>query len=563
MAISYTRSSAGTPSGGKPSDGSLPAGTHPAGATPAGATPAGGSLFIPAGVRSSTPDPAPSATIATGSLGPGTLGRRFFETGSSGINLFAETRAVADDPVRSPEPSPARAQGTLAGHDTSVGRPTAAGRETAAGHDAAAGQDAATGGLPNRTAGHAVAGRGGRLRCRHGIHAGLARSGPRIALLTGTAVLVGVTTLVALAPAASVPGRTAGAAVTRTAAPLSDLAAQSVRPGTGTGTETDTGTGTGTGTNVAGSDTPPAATATTPPGPTTAAPTAATAAPRRTPAPNRAPAATGTARTVRTPAPRQVTTVPVTPTPSPAATYGQTVDRAEPAPAPGLRPVALPLRPQTAGITAARNAASAAAAASASASSGAAASSSAASGSTAGTWVLDDNGDAVTLTGRGYLQVRWDLLYQKGTGVLQLPVWTGLKGKLFHVASGGGHRMDDAVPAAVDRPHTWMGRPSTGYDVLPSGAQQMWQIEYYYLDGTVTLHNLHGSADYRLDVSATRHDRILADLVRAPGSGIGVLRYGIVRDTGTDAAPVPQYLTRRTVTATADLIAVPQRSTVS
>jgi hypothetical protein len=38
-----------------------------------------------------------------------------------------------------------------------------------------------------------------------------------------------------------------------------------------------------------------------------------------------------------------------------------------------------------------------------------------------------------------------------------------------------------------------------------------------------------------------------------------VLRYGLVRDTGTDAAPVPQYLTRKVLP---NLAPVPQESRV-
>jgi hypothetical protein len=40
----------------------------------------------------------------------------------------------------------------------------------------------------------------------------------------------------------------------------------------------------------------------------------------------------------------------------------------------------------------------------------------------------------------------------------------------------------------------------------------------------------------------------------------GAIRYGLVRDTGNDTAPVPQYLTRSTPT---DQSKVPQRSLVT
>jgi hypothetical protein len=124
--------------------------------------------------------------------------------------------------------------------------------------------------------------------------------------------------------------------------------------------------------------------------------------------------------------------------------------------------------------------------------------------------------------------------------------------------------MDDAVPGtavpgATAQRHTWMGSRATGYDILPAGAQQMWQDEFYYLDGTVTLHNLQNNADYHLGVSPVTRAAILDDLTTEPGTGHNQLRYGLARDT--DAAPVPQYLTRKRLTATADLLAVPSAAT--
>jgi hypothetical protein len=168
-------------------------------------------------------------------------------------------------------------------------------------------------------------------------------------------------------------------------------------------------------------------------------------------------------------------------------------------------------------------------------------------------------GDAMTLTGHGYFQVRWEVAYFNRTGQLAMPTWTGLKGKLFHVASGGGRRMDDTVPGATDLPHTWMGRPDKGYDTLPAGAQQMWQNEFYYLDGTVTLHNIEGAADYNLGVSPKTWAQVTADINQTPNAATGLVRYGVVRDPGNDSCPIPQYLT--TVTP-ADPTTVAQHSAV-
>lgn len=95
---------------------------------------------------------------------------------------------------------------------------------------------------------------------------------------------------------------------------------------------------------------------------------------------------------------------------------------------------------------------------------------------------------------------------------------------------------------------------------LPEGAQQMWQDEFFYLDGQVTLTNHERGSDYNLVIHPVTRADITAGLRRAPGSAPDVVRYGLVRDTGDDSAPVPQYLTRA---RPADPVAeVPQRTRV-
>lgn len=90
--------------------------------------------------------------------------------------------------------------------------------------------------------------------------------------------------------------------------------------------------------------------------------------------------------------------------------------------------------------------------------------------------------------------------------------------------------------------------------VLPAGAQQMWQNEYVWIDGTATLHQNERGADYNLFLQPSSRAAITEDVETGPAAG--AVRYGLVRDTGTDRAPVPQYLTR----ATTDPAAVAQRS---
>ncbi|MEV0240076.1 sigma-70 family RNA polymerase sigma factor [Streptomyces sp. NPDC050674] len=208
--------------------------------------------------------------------------------------------------------------------------------------------------------------------------------------------------------------------------------------------------------------------------------------------------------------------------------YGSVVDAVDRAPDPDARPAALPRRPES-GIT-----------------------------STGGPKaVMQHRGDRVTLTGRGYVLVRWQISPGSRPGALVMPSWTGLKGRLFHVASGGSRRMDDPLPGAPNGYATGMGGPDIGYAVLPPGTQQMWQNEYFYVDGTVTLTQNERGCDYGLTVFPSTWEAVDKDVNEGPGQG--ALRYGLVRDTGTDSAPVPQYVTRATP---ADPATVPQRSRV-
>ncbi|MDQ7908587.1 sigma-70 family RNA polymerase sigma factor [Phytohabitans sp. ZYX-F-186] len=176
-----------------------------------------------------------------------------------------------------------------------------------------------------------------------------------------------------------------------------------------------------------------------------------------------------------------------------------------------------------------------------------------------GTVLLRERGHQVTVEGQGYFAVRWQVSFHRCGGEIAMPTWTGLTGKLFHAGSGGGRRLDDRVPGAAPG-MTWMGVPERDPARVPAGAQQMWQVEFYYLDGTVTLHHnevRRSTADYDLAVAPTTWRAVNADLTRAPRARWGVQRYGKVRDTGTDRAPVPQYLTR---SSPADPRRVPQRS---
>jgi RNA polymerase sigma factor (sigma-70 family) len=253
-----------------------------------------------------------------------------------------------------------------------------------------------------------------------------------------------------------------------------------------------------------------------------------------------------------TPPPSSVTTppptVPTTTTTTPVGPrYGSVIDTADEAPDPLRPPAPLPVRP--AGEVAATGGTYA----------------DPQKGWIGGRYVMMRRGEHVVLSGRGYIQVRYEIAWFNRPGGMVMPTWTGLKGKLFHVASGGGHRMDDTKPGNPPE-NTWMGQPTvgssgpaSGYVVLPEGAQQMWQNEFFYLDGEVTLTNNERGADYNITATPKTWDEVTADITLPPPGGQWPVRYGLVRDTGDDGAPVPRYLTR---TTPADAAQVPQMSTV-
>jgi RNA polymerase sigma factor (sigma-70 family) len=258
---------------------------------------------------------------------------------------------------------------------------------------------------------------------------------------------------------------------------------------------------------------------------------------RPEPAPPRAVPAIATS--VPTSVPRSPTSTPRLPTPGPARAlrvnaYGRTVDAADQAPPRNRPPAPLPRRPAGTVTISGKHGYS----------------------RFGGAPDMTHRGDFITVTGKGYIQVRWGILYRNRIGPFVPATWTGLKGKLFHVASGGGRRMDDEQAPGV----TWLGSPETGFVRLPSGQQVMWQNEFYYFDGAVTLHNNEAGTDVDLTVAPKTWDEVWADISTRPDPAKGIMRYGLTRDTGNDRAPVPQYLTRA---RPADPAQVPQRSRVS
>ncbi len=151
-------------------------------------------------------------------------------------------------------------------------------------------------------------------------------------------------------------------------------------------------------------------------------------------------------------------------------------------------------------------------------------------GSLGGKYLMFYRGDTLILKGQGYFLVRWEVAYFNRVGQLVMPTWTHQNGTLLHVASGGGHRMDDRTPPPSEAGQTWMGRPSKGWDTLPADTPMIWQNEFYYLDGTVTLHENEGHADYNLGITPKLWSDVTADINHAPQAGTSWIRYGITYD---------------------------------
>jgi hypothetical protein len=156
-----------------------------------------------------------------------------------------------------------------------------------------------------------------------------------------------------------------------------------------------------------------------------------------------------------------------------------------------------------------------------------------------GVWELFGRGQYVTLTGQGYYQIRWELEYWQGDGSggqIAMPTMTTVAGTNLHVASGGGHKMDDFSSAT----YTWFGNYYGAHESLPAGTPMIWQNEYYYLDGTVTItcnERLSGSPGYyNCGVAPNTWSAINTDINKTP-SPSGSLRYGVSYDL-SQPAPV-------------------------
>jgi hypothetical protein len=96
---------------------------------------------------------------------------------------------------------------------------------------------------------------------------------------------------------------------------------------------------------------------------------------------------------------------------------------------------------------------------------------------------LARNTEWFELQGQGYVALRWEIEYATRAGQINPPTVTS-SGTFLRVGGGGGYHLDDARPGTTG---TYMGNAEEGTSYMAPGADTPWHIEFYYLDGSVTL----------------------------------------------------------------------------
>lgn len=169
-------------------------------------------------------------------------------------------------------------------------------------------------------------------------------------------------------------------------------------------------------------------------------------------------------------------------------------------------------------------------------------------GSLGGQWIMMYRDSYVTIKGRGYYRMRWEAAFFNRPGELVMPTYTNQTGQLIHVADGGGHRMDDAGLNGGPG-QTWLGNPTQGYQTLPAGTPMIWNNQYFYLDGQVTITNRERGADYNISITPVTWQTVRNDIMTAAGSQSWAVRPGVSRDpyNGASLPAAPSELKARAV----------------
>lgn len=115
---------------------------------------------------------------------------------------------------------------------------------------------------------------------------------------------------------------------------------------------------------------------------------------------------------------------------------------------------------------------------------------------------LARNTEWMQLSGQGYVALRWEIEYATRAGLINLPT-IAPSGVFLRVGGGGGYHLDDPEPGTTG---TYMGNAEQGVSYMPPGVETPWNIEYYYLDGdvTITINESGGCIIFRFARSSTR-----------------------------------------------------------
>jgi hypothetical protein len=135
-------------------------------------------------------------------------------------------------------------------------------------------------------------------------------------------------------------------------------------------------------------------------------------------------------------------------------------------------------------------------------------------------WLLLRRGQYVTLTGQGYLNLRWQIEYRSKAGLITPPSFEAISDLFFHVGGGGGKNLGDPEPGTTG---TFMGNAEEGLSYMPEGVPTPWQNEFYYLDGEVTITQQESDGLYNITVLTQSYEDLISE-------GWGVFDPGVVCD---------------------------------
>jgi hypothetical protein len=124
---------------------------------------------------------------------------------------------------------------------------------------------------------------------------------------------------------------------------------------------------------------------------------------------------------------------------------------------------------------------------------------------------LARNTQWLTLRGQGYFALRWEIEYATIAGRIDPPTVTPT-GTLLRVGGGGGYSLDDPQPGTSG---TYLGNQEQGISFMAPGVETPWHLDFYYLDGEMTLVLNETSGLLNLEVQSQLYSQLVT-----PGSGV-------------------------------------------